>query len=209
MLIKPREIVQHFTPLNEKRAQIMHEICHTSLLEFPSDARGKMMGKERSSWCDFHRAPDHTTEDCWELKTQIEGLVQSGHLSRYVQHSSSRRPSRPGRESSQSREADRQERSRSRQKTPGHKGTISTISGGNGRLPWLRELERPGSSNTDRGQRNSTGQEGVDAIYHLRRQGYERRNVRPKRTYGNLCGSGVIQSGASPRRSRELGEYPL
>ncbi|RDX94531.1 hypothetical protein CR513_23074, partial [Mucuna pruriens] len=35
ILMKPREQTQHFTPLNEKRAQIMHEICHTSLLEYP------------------------------------------------------------------------------------------------------------------------------------------------------------------------------
>ncbi|RDX70211.1 hypothetical protein CR513_50573, partial [Mucuna pruriens] len=117
MLVKPREIGQHFTPLNERRAQIMHEICHTSLLEYPPDARGKTMGKERNSWCDFHRTPGHTTDDCWELKTQIEGLVQSGHLSRYVQHFSPRRPSRPGREISRSDEANRQDRSRSRQKT--------------------------------------------------------------------------------------------
>ncbi|RDY14487.1 hypothetical protein CR513_00444, partial [Mucuna pruriens] len=92
MLVKPSEQTQHFTPLNEKRTQIMHEICHTSLLEYPLEARGKVMGKERNNWCDFHRAFGHTTEDCWGLKTQIERLVQSGHLDRYIQHSASRRP---------------------------------------------------------------------------------------------------------------------
>ncbi|RDX81938.1 hypothetical protein CR513_37335, partial [Mucuna pruriens] len=127
MLARPRETIQHFTPLNERRAQIMHEICHTSLLEYPPDTKGKTMGKERNS---------HTTDDCWELKTQIEGLIQGGHLSRYVQHFSPRRPNRPGRESFRSGEADRQERSRSRQKTPGHKGTISTISGGRMTCRW-------------------------------------------------------------------------
>ncbi|RDX94534.1 hypothetical protein CR513_23077, partial [Mucuna pruriens] len=77
------------------------------------------MGKERSSWCDFHRAFGHTTEDCWGLKTQIEKLVQNGHLDRYVQQSSSRRPQRQGIDSSRSVGVSQRERSRSRQRTPG------------------------------------------------------------------------------------------
>ncbi|RDX88247.1 hypothetical protein CR513_30185, partial [Mucuna pruriens] len=123
MLAKPHEQTQRFTPLNEKRAQIMHEICHTSLLE---EARGKMMGKEKSSWCDFHRAFDHTTEDCWGLKTQIEKLVQNGHLDSYTQGRDSYRPAG----------AKQRERSISRQRTPVHRGTISTISGGRIASPW-------------------------------------------------------------------------
>ncbi|RDX65831.1 hypothetical protein CR513_55474, partial [Mucuna pruriens] len=38
-----RPLSQSFTPLKEKRAQIMHEICHTSLLDFPRDVRGRSM----------------------------------------------------------------------------------------------------------------------------------------------------------------------
>ncbi|RDX78975.1 hypothetical protein CR513_40670, partial [Mucuna pruriens] len=130
MPVKPCEQTQYFTPLNEKRTQIMHEICHTSLLDYPLEARGKVMGKERNSWCDFHRAFEHTTEDCWGLKTQIEGLVQSGHLDRYIQRLASRRSQRQGRNSPHSAGTSQRERSRSRQATPVHKGTISTISSG-------------------------------------------------------------------------------
>ncbi|RDX63854.1 hypothetical protein CR513_57665, partial [Mucuna pruriens] len=124
------EQAQRFTPLTEKRAQIMHEICHTSLLEYPPEARGKLMGKEKSSWCDFHRAFGHTTEDCWALKTQIERLVQTGHLDRYVQQASPRRSQLQGRDLRRSVGTSRRERSRSRQRTPTHRGTITTISGG-------------------------------------------------------------------------------
>ncbi|RDY07949.1 hypothetical protein CR513_07889, partial [Mucuna pruriens] len=35
MPARTNDSTQHFTPLNEKRAQIMHEIFHTTLLEFP------------------------------------------------------------------------------------------------------------------------------------------------------------------------------
>ncbi|RDX90999.1 hypothetical protein CR513_27068, partial [Mucuna pruriens] len=129
MLARANKQTQHFTPLIEKRAQIMHEICHTSLLEYPLEARGKLMGKEKSSWCDFHRAFGHTTEDCWALKTQIERLVQNGHLDRYVQQASPWRPQLQGRDLQRLAETNRRERSRSRQRTPTHRGTITTISG--------------------------------------------------------------------------------
>ncbi|RDY06098.1 hypothetical protein CR513_09969, partial [Mucuna pruriens] len=49
MLARVNEQAQRFTPLIEKRAQMMHEICHTSLLEYPMEAKGKLMGKEKSS----------------------------------------------------------------------------------------------------------------------------------------------------------------
>ncbi|RDY13737.1 hypothetical protein CR513_01293, partial [Mucuna pruriens] len=107
----------------------MHEICHTSLLEYPLEAKGKLMGKEKSSWCDFHRAFGHTTEDCWALKTQIERLVQTGHLDRYVQQASPQ-PQLQGEGLRRSAGTSRRERSRSRQRTPTHRGTITTITGG-------------------------------------------------------------------------------
>ncbi|RDY02962.1 hypothetical protein CR513_13521, partial [Mucuna pruriens] len=66
------DFTQHFTPLTKKRAQILKEICHTILLEFPQE-------------CNFHRAFGHSTEGCWTLKTQLEKLIQEGHLGRYVQ----------------------------------------------------------------------------------------------------------------------------
>ncbi|RDY05675.1 hypothetical protein CR513_10461, partial [Mucuna pruriens] len=39
-----REATQSFTALKEKRAQILPEICRTSLLDFPRDVRGRSMG---------------------------------------------------------------------------------------------------------------------------------------------------------------------
>ncbi|RDX65360.1 hypothetical protein CR513_55986, partial [Mucuna pruriens] len=69
-----------------QRAQILREICHTSLLEFPQDVKGRTMGPNQDEWCDFHWVVGHSTEECWTLRSQIEKLVQNGHLDRYVQH---------------------------------------------------------------------------------------------------------------------------
>ncbi|RDX75844.1 hypothetical protein CR513_44234, partial [Mucuna pruriens] len=144
---KPHEQTQYFTPLNEKRTQIMHEICHTSLLDYPTETRGRVMGKERNSWCDIHKAFGHTTEDCWGLKTPIEGLVQSGHLDRYIQRSVPRRTQRQGRNSPHSAGTSQRDRSRSRQATPVHRGTISTIS--SGRTGYKESIPRASASMTD------------------------------------------------------------
>ncbi|RDX63594.1 hypothetical protein CR513_57959, partial [Mucuna pruriens] len=71
---------KHFTPLIEKRAWILKEICHTSLLNFPPISRGRIMGNSRKDWCEFHHITGHSTKGCWTLKTQIEKLVQEGQL---------------------------------------------------------------------------------------------------------------------------------
>ncbi|RDX87783.1 hypothetical protein CR513_30703, partial [Mucuna pruriens] len=39
---------KHFTPLNEKRAQILREICHTRLLRFPPASDGKILGNNQT-----------------------------------------------------------------------------------------------------------------------------------------------------------------
>ncbi|RDX61682.1 hypothetical protein CR513_60067, partial [Mucuna pruriens] len=111
---KRHEIRPKFTPLKEKKAHIMREICHTRLLNFPQAAGGKQMGKNRREWCDFHRTSGHSTEECWTLGAQLEGLIQ-GETS--------------GREIERNREYDGRSRS-PRPATTGYRGTISTISGG-------------------------------------------------------------------------------
>ncbi|RDY09853.1 hypothetical protein CR513_05713, partial [Mucuna pruriens] len=70
---RPRDYRLNFTPLREKRAQILREMCHTWLLKFPKEVKDR-----------FHRAYDHSIEECRTLQEQIERLIQEGHLGRYV-----------------------------------------------------------------------------------------------------------------------------
>ncbi|RDX73895.1 hypothetical protein CR513_46428, partial [Mucuna pruriens] len=79
-----KQAKHQFTPLTERRAQILKEICHTRLLKFPQEPEGKVLGRHKSEWCDFHRTHGHSTEACWTLRTQIEQLVQDGRLNRFI-----------------------------------------------------------------------------------------------------------------------------
>ncbi|RDX91698.1 hypothetical protein CR513_26280, partial [Mucuna pruriens] len=106
-----------FTPLKEKRSHILREIFHT-----------------RREWCDFHRAVGHSTEECWTLEAQIEGLVQQRRLGHYVVREGEGKSSRRGESSRgeygvEKRSRGNSDRSRSPRPTT-YRGTISTISGG-------------------------------------------------------------------------------
>ncbi|RDX78448.1 hypothetical protein CR513_41277, partial [Mucuna pruriens] len=130
------EALTKFTPLKEKRAHILREICQTRLLSFPQVVGGKQLRKNRREWCDFHRAVDHSIEECWTLGAQIEGLVQQGRLGQYVVKEGGGRTSRRaessrGGQGMEKKSRGNNDRSRSPRST-GYRGTISTISGGEG-----------------------------------------------------------------------------
>ncbi|RDY07703.1 hypothetical protein CR513_08149, partial [Mucuna pruriens] len=112
---------QHFTPLTKNKAQILQEIYHANILEFPPETRGQVLGPSKESWCEFHRMSGHSTEECWSLKKQIEKLIQRGHLSR------GRSPRWGAPHLGQAQ----RDRSRSQPTPPAwHRGTITTIAGG-------------------------------------------------------------------------------
>lgn len=42
------------------------------------------MGNETMAWCNYHQIRGHHTNDCHQLKWEIEALIQRGHLLTYV-----------------------------------------------------------------------------------------------------------------------------
>ena len=40
--------------------------------------------RDDTKYCEFHKDHGHQTDDCFQLKKEIEYLIRRGHLSRYV-----------------------------------------------------------------------------------------------------------------------------
>ncbi|RDX79981.1 hypothetical protein CR513_39525, partial [Mucuna pruriens] len=142
---RSKQVKQHFTSLTEQRTQILREICHTRLLKFSQEVEGKIMGRNKDDWCNFHRTFGHWTEGCWTLRTQLEKLVQEGRLNRYVQRQGREDRGRDEEDRGQNHERrilmreTRRSWSRLREDIPRqHRGTIATISRGT-RDAWPTE----------------------------------------------------------------------
>ncbi|RWV81460.1 hypothetical protein GW17_00057117 [Ensete ventricosum] len=47
--------------------------------------RTRAKGRDRGCYCRFYRDYGHDTEECYDLKNQIEDLIRHGHLDRYIE----------------------------------------------------------------------------------------------------------------------------
>lgn len=47
------------------------------------------MGLELGRWCKFHKVKGYHTKDFYQLKKEIECLIQEGHLKKYIKGDSS------------------------------------------------------------------------------------------------------------------------
>ncbi|RRT40262.1 hypothetical protein B296_00057784 [Ensete ventricosum] len=62
----------------------------------PNPIRTKIGGRDKIRYCRFHRDYGHDTEECNNLRNQIEDLIRQGHLYRFVRdrRASEERPRR-------------------------------------------------------------------------------------------------------------------
>ena len=60
------------------------EIKDLKELKWPPRLRAPPEARDKSKYCDFHQDHGHTTEVCFALKREIEGLIKRGFLGTYV-----------------------------------------------------------------------------------------------------------------------------
>lgn len=85
---RPLEREGNHTLLNTKMDGIYKEVDHLNLIPDPPKPKkaNVVLGKDFRAWCSYHRLRGHTTNDCIQLKREIEILIQRGYLSTYVKY---------------------------------------------------------------------------------------------------------------------------
>ena len=78
-----------FTPLMMPVDQILTEIRDEPSLKWPRPLHSAPSLRDKRKYCRFHKDHGHCTEDCRDLKEQIEELICNGKLQQYVKRGDS------------------------------------------------------------------------------------------------------------------------
>uniref|UniRef100_A0A2N9GFR2 Uncharacterized protein n=1 Tax=Fagus sylvatica TaxID=28930 RepID=A0A2N9GFR2_FAGSY len=88
------ERFNHFTPLNAPVNHIFMQIRNDPALKWTGKLLTDSDKRPRDKYCRFHRDHRHNTEDCYDLKRQMEELIKQGKLQRFVEKGGTSRSSR-------------------------------------------------------------------------------------------------------------------
>ncbi|XP_030941876.1 uncharacterized protein LOC115966872 [Quercus lobata] len=75
---------QNYTPLNALFDQVLMQIKDDPSLKWPEKMKGDPNKYNKSKYCHFHRDHRHDTNECYDLKQQIENLIRQGKLRHFV-----------------------------------------------------------------------------------------------------------------------------
>ena len=75
---------QRFTPLTASVSQVLREVRNEQFLRWPTQMKSDPTARDNSKYCEFHRDYGHRTDDCIQLKREIEYLIWRGYLRRFI-----------------------------------------------------------------------------------------------------------------------------
>ena len=75
---------QQYTPLNAPLEQVLMQIKDDPSLKWPEKMKGDPNKRNRSKYCRFHRNHGHDTDECFDLKQQVENLIRQGKLKSFL-----------------------------------------------------------------------------------------------------------------------------
>ncbi|XP_022883099.1 uncharacterized protein LOC111399839 [Olea europaea var. sylvestris] len=81
-----REEAKAPTPLNIPHTKLLMEIQHMKELEWPKPMLTSSSKRNQSKYYHFHKDHGHDTEECVQLKEEIEHLLRRGLLAKYVKN---------------------------------------------------------------------------------------------------------------------------
>ena len=75
---------RRFTPLTAVVSQVLRDVQHEQFLRWPSQMRSEPCKRDNTGYYEFHRDHVHRTDDCIQLRKEIEYLIWRGYLRRFV-----------------------------------------------------------------------------------------------------------------------------
>ena len=75
---------QHFTPLTTSVSQVLHEVRNEQFLRWPTQMKSDPTSRDNTKYYKFYRDYGHRTDNCIQLKREIEYLIQRGYLWRFI-----------------------------------------------------------------------------------------------------------------------------
>ena len=75
---------QQYSPLNVPLEQVLMQIKDDPSLKWPEKMKGDPNKRNRNKYCRFHRDHGHDTDECFDLKQQIENLIRQGKLRSFL-----------------------------------------------------------------------------------------------------------------------------
>ena len=75
---------QLFTPLTASVSQVLHEERNEQFLRWPTQLKLDLATRDNSRYCEFYMDYGHRTDDCIQLKREIEYLIRCGYLRRFI-----------------------------------------------------------------------------------------------------------------------------
>ena len=75
---------QRFTPLTASVSQVLHEVRNEQFLRWPTQMKSDPATRDNTKYCEFRRGYGHCTDNCIQLKREIEYLIQRRYLRRFI-----------------------------------------------------------------------------------------------------------------------------
>ena len=75
---------QRFTPLTASVSQVLREVQNEQFLRWLTQMKSDPTARDNTKYCEFHRDYGHRTDDCIQLKREIEYLIRRGYLRRFI-----------------------------------------------------------------------------------------------------------------------------
>ena len=75
---------QRFTPLTASVSQVLHEVRNEQFLRWPTRMKSDPATRDNTKYCEFHRDYGHRTDNCIQLRREIEHLIKRGYLRHFI-----------------------------------------------------------------------------------------------------------------------------